>query len=246
MMKFFRDTVLGAILGVILTALSYWAALHYGWVAGIGGFLPVLNADPNAPIIVSWCEIIGVVLNYACVILVSRQSNANWPLGLAAVVFMGILFFKINLLASMTLSLAYFIPAQIVGWWNWKRGGTGGTDLPVSKTLETYEFILMAVVGVVSWYLIVQVYDYFHSAYTMFDVGILMLSIIAQYLCNQKKPISWMFWAATNVLAIYVYGSSGAYLLAFQYALFLCNTIYGYTMWYLDVRKKSEPVHYGR
>ena len=245
-MKFFRDTVLGVLIGVILTALSYEAALHYGWVAGVGGFLPVPNADPNAPIIVSWCEIIGVALNYACVFLVSRQSNANWPLGLAAVGFMGILFYKINLLASMTLSLAYFIPAQIIGWWNWKRGGVNKTDLKISTTFKSWEYALMVVVGVAAWYLTVQVYDYFHAAFTTYDVAIMMFSVIAQYLCNQKKPISWAFWGMTNITAIYVYGSSGAYLLAFQYALFLGNVFYGYAMWYLDYKKLSTPVHYGR
>jgi nicotinamide mononucleotide transporter len=241
-----RDTFLGMTVGLVLTALSYAVALHYGWVGGIGGFLPIANADPNAPVIVSWCEIIGVVLNYACVVLVSRQSNVNWPLGILAVVFMGLLFYRINLLASMTLSLAYFIPAQFVGWWNWMKGGTGGTELPVSKTIEPFEYILMTVVGIASWFVIVKVYDHFGSSYTPYDVTILMLSVIAQYLCNQKKPISWLFWAAVNITSIYVYGSSGAYLLAFQYALFLCNVLYGYTMWYKDVHKKSILYHFGR
>jgi nicotinamide mononucleotide transporter len=237
-MKFFLDTCEGLLVGIVLTFASYFVGQEFGW-------WDFAKAYTDSPL---WLgvEVIGVVLNYACVYLVSRQKNANWPLGIVAVVFLGALAYHGNLKASMTLQWAYFIPAQFVGWYNWKFGGEGRTDLPVSRTLEPFEYIMMAIVGVVSWYIIVQVYNYFQSSYTTFDVGILMLSIIAQYLCNQKKPISWVFWAAVNVISVYVYYKSGFFLWAAQYALFLCNVVYGYTLWYLDRQRKAEPIHYGR
>ena len=74
-----------------------------------------------------WLEILGVITNFACVWLVARQNVWNWPIGVAAVVLLGVLFWFTGLYASMVLSLVYFLPIQFYGWYNWVYGGKDNT-----------------------------------------------------------------------------------------------------------------------
>lgn len=86
-----------------LTALSYAAAMGFGWLDPTTGF--------------PWIEAAGVALNYACVFLTARQNIWNWPLGIAAVVLLGYLFWQWGLYASLVLHIGYFLPIQFVGWY---------------------------------------------------------------------------------------------------------------------------------
>jgi nicotinamide mononucleotide transporter len=236
-----RDTFEGLAVGIILTAITYAIGLHYGWTTGFGNFLP----DPSNPTLSSQVEILGVLTNYSCVYLTIRQKMACWPIGIIAVVFLGILFFDIKLYASMTLQLAYFFPIQFAGWYNWKYGGENKTELEVS-VMGIKDWMLILAMGALAWVLIAQVNMYFDASSAHLDVGILVLSVVAQYLLNLKKPESWAFWIAVNCLSIYVYYTTGAFLVAAQYLLFLGNAFAGLYLWYADHKKLLQPVHYGR
>jgi nicotinamide mononucleotide transporter len=236
-----RDTFEGLLVGIVLTAITYAIGLHYGWTTGVGAFLP----DANNPTLSSWVEILGVLTNYSCVYLTIRQKMACWPIGIIAVVFLGILFFEIKLFASMTLQLGYFLPVQFAGWYNWKFGGENKTELKVSA-MDWKDYAVIAAVGAVSWYVIARINIYFDASSAHLDVGILVLSVVAQLLLNSKKPESWLFWIAVNCLSIYVYYTTGAFLVAAQYLLFLGNAFAGAYLWFAENKELSKPVHYGR
>lgn len=63
------------------------------------------------------------------------------------------------------------------------------------------------------------------------DSVILIGTIIAQFLLDNKKLENWLLWAIVNIFAIYTYATTGLPLVALQYVLFLGNTLYGYIMW---------------
>lgn len=72
---------------------------------------------------------------------------------------------------------------------------------------------------------------YFDATLPAADSAILVLSILAQFLLDNKKLETWAVWAAVNVLAIYVYANAGLTLVALQFVLFLANTVYGFVQW---------------
>lgn len=72
---------------------------------------------------------------------------------------------------------------------------------------------------------------YFGGVQPIADTAILTLSVLAQFLLTYKKIESWYLWIAVNILAIYVYITSGLYLIGLQYALFLLNAFYGLYTW---------------
>jgi nicotinamide mononucleotide transporter len=183
-----------------------------------------------------WLEILGVITNFACVWLVARQNVWNWPIGVAAVVLLGVLFWFTGLYASMVLSLVYFLPIQFYGWYNWVYGGKDNTELGVSRlTVNQWLFLVGAAVPV--WFVVSYINNSFGATLPVLDTGILVLSIIAQQLMTEKKIENWLFWIAVNVLSVVVYGSAGLYVLCAQYVFFLGNAVYGFYEWY-----RSKPV----
>jgi len=215
--KHIFDAVSGTLLGIILTLITYVVGIHFNWI----------TEDP------SQIEFWGVVFNYACVYLTARQSIVNWPLGIIAVIFLGLLFWDLKLYSSMTLNWVYFFPIQFYGWYSWLYGGKGKTERDVSF-LSIKQWLKIIVLGIVSWIVISEINKYFGGASPMLDTSILMLSIVAQFLLTYKKLESWLFWIVVNVLSIYLYYNSGAQVVAFQYLLFLGNAFYGLGSWLIS------------
>jgi nicotinamide mononucleotide transporter len=233
----FRDSLEGLGVGAFLTALVYGIGMWQGWIT------PYLQE----PTLMFGLEVVGVFLNFACVWLVVRQKMANWWIGIVASALLGIFFFKLNLLASATLSLAYFVPIQVWGWWNWKNGMNADATKGLNVgTMDFIGYVQVGLLGLVAWYFISQLFVYFGAALAPLDTGILVLSVMAQYLLGWKRIESWALWFAVNVLSIYVYGQMGAYLVAMQYAIFLLNAANGGYQWSKDLRKQSIPVKFGR
>lgn len=232
-----RDSLEGFAVGAFLTGLVYAIGYYNGW----------MSVYPTEPNLMQALEISGVFLNFACVWLVVRQKMANWWIGIVASTLLGVFFYKLNLLASATLSLAYFVPIQLWGWWNWKFNGVDNRDMKVS-TMNLAEWVVVGMLGTFSWYATTELFTYFGAALAPMDTGILVLSIIAQYLLGWKKLESWGFWFAVNILSIYVYGTMGAYLVSAQYLLFLLNASNGAYQWYDDLLEQAERkvVKFGR
>src|SRR5215469_17302071 len=89
----------------------------------------------------SWPEILGAVTGAASVLLAVRESAWNWPVGIANNIFFLILFWSAKLYADAILQIVYII-ISIFGWWNWVRGGTGHTELPITRTSARTRIVL--------------------------------------------------------------------------------------------------------
>ncbi len=76
-------------------------------------------------------EIAANAFTLASVALARRNSVHTWWTGLAGVSLYGVLFFGERLYADTVLQ-GFFFASCLAGWWQWTRGGAGGTELPVT------------------------------------------------------------------------------------------------------------------
>jgi nicotinamide mononucleotide transporter len=205
-----RVVVEGLIGAVALTAISYIVASLAGWV-------------PDG---VNYLEAFAVFTSYACTYLAVKQKRFNYAFGVLSTVAYCILFAQQGLIASAILN-AYLTPSLVYGWIRWK---SDNNSLPVThvawKWLPAY-FLVTAVAYVGATALVAA----FDGQLGTWDAVILVGSILAQLLLDNKKIETWIIWAVVNVAAIYVYFSSGLPLAGFQYVFFLGNAVYGYTSW---------------
>ncbi|GAA5482181.1 nicotinamide riboside transporter PnuC [Haloferula sargassicola] len=177
-----------------------------------------------------WLEIIANGVNLVSIVLATRNSIHTWWTGIFGCALFGWLFFTSQLYADVTLQV-FFIGTSACGWWHWLHHRGRRVERPVSRT-STRELAAIIPAGILAaggygWLL-----HRFTDAYAPFiDSSVLALSVAAQFLLMRRKLETWIFWFATNSLAVPLFASRGLWLTAFFYLLFWINAPIGFLRW---------------
>lgn len=206
-------------IGIALTLLSYLTGILFGWLSAVS---------------LNWLEVFAVFTSYACTYLCVKERRINYPIGAVSSAAYAILFLQSGLFASAVLN-AYLVPTLIYGWIRWCRDTVTRPVTRVElKMVPAY--VAIALVGYGGAALISQRLG---GTMAWTDSVILAGTILAQFLLDNKKLENWIVWAIVNIFAIYTYMTTGLLLVAFQYVMFLANTIYGYIIWKRSMRHES-------
>lgn len=201
------------VLAVALTALSYGVGLWMGWIVAL-----------------NWLEVFAVFTSYSCTWLCTRQSRWNYPIGVITTAAYSVLFYQWGLIALAIFNL-YLVFSLIYGWFRW---GSDENSRPVTrvsfKWYAGYGAVGLAILGL---FLLANLL--FNpaglTALNPIDVGLAVVSGVAQLLLDNKKLETWAVWASTNIVSIPFFLHSGLTLVAFQYIFFLGNTVIGHKQW---------------
>lgn len=214
-MKILKNVFVQAILiAIVLTALSYGVGLLAGWVTAL-----------------SWLEVFAVFTSYASTYLCVKQKRFNYVFGAISSGAYCYLFFTAGLLASTVLNAALAV-WLIYGWFRWR---SDAKTLPVTSLLApgNRKWIPAYVLGSLVFYgVVLALVTSLGGTLAVIDSVILVFTVLAQILLDNKKIETWPVWVIVNVAAIYVYFHSGLFLVGVQYIFFLLNTLYGYYEWY--------------
>jgi len=213
-----RNTIEAIVIGVVATGLSYLTGITAGWIHGV-----------------NIIELLAVFTSYMSTYLCVKERRLNYPLGAISSVLYAIVFFQQGLLASMMLNI-YLAPALIYGWFRWRNDADAR---PVSRLDWRWIPVYVAVTGV-AYAIAAFLADQLGGTLAITDSFILVGTILAQFLLDNKKLENWIIWAVVNVFAIYTYFNAELYLAAFQYVLFLANTVYGFYTWRKSMRNAQS------
>lgn len=185
---------------------------------------------------------LGAVTGAASVLLAVRESAWNWPVGIANNIFFLILFWHSKLYADASLQIVYIV-ISFFGWWNWLRGGTGHTELPISKTSKQAG-LLLAAITVLSTIVLTAILRRFTDSPVPFWDGITTaLSLTAQYMLSRKLLENWWVWMTADVIYVALYSYKALYLTGALYVLFFAMCVAGYTGWLKSFRSHAVIPH---
>ena len=89
----------------------------------------------------SWIEAVGTLAGLLCIWLASLEKISNYAFGLINVTLFAIIFFQIQLYASLLLQL-FFFAANIYGWYAWSRQSAGGgTANPLAAVAKSHHLV---------------------------------------------------------------------------------------------------------
>lgn len=186
----------------------------------------------------SRAELLGFVTGVLNVWLVVRQRVWNWPLGIANVLLLMVLFWTAGLYADAGLQIVY-VGLGLFGWWQWLFGGPGGSRLPVRRTGGA-QWVALAGVAVAGtgllWLLLDRVTD---STVPLADAATTLLSLLATYGQCRKQVESWWLWIVADLLYIPLYASKGLVLTAALYLVFLLLCGVGLASWRAELRART-------
>ena len=208
------------IVTVVMTLVTFVGGLALGWIT-----FDTLN----------WFEVAAVATSYGCTWLMYHQKRFSYLIAVVTTALYCVVFLQAGLVASMILQV-YLIPTVIFGFFRWR---SDSNPKPVQKFRFKLLPIYVLVVGV--FYAgAVWVTHAFGGTMAPLDAIILVGTILAQFLLDNKVLSNWWVWIVVDVLAIYVYFSQGLYFVSVQYVFFLVGAFYGLYLWKLSYEADQQ------
>jgi nicotinamide mononucleotide transporter len=165
------------------------------------------------------------------------QTRLSYPVGALSTALLMVLFFQQGLFGSALLN-AYLFPTLLYGWFRWK---SDDNPKPVSRVKPIWWLGYAAITGAVGIFLM-WIAGIYAVPLLALDLTIMILSVLAQFLLDNKKIENWIIWAIGNVIAIYTYAVAGLPLVALQFVFFLANAIYAYFVWRKELNKPVDII----
>lgn len=145
------------------------------------------------------------------------------------------------------LHLAYFLPMQFIGFWQWRRRGASSDSGIKARRLDAAHRLIWGVVFlaglVVTYFLLLHIGE--REAASVVKLAVFMdafstvCNIIGQLLMSTAYMEQWVFWIGVNVASVVMWiatfsGSSDsdfAFIYVVKYAFYLLNSLNGLRIW---------------
>src|SRR5205085_2591086 len=128
-----------------------------------------------------------------------------------------------------------YIVLGVLGWYWWLRGGTGKTELPVSRTGVRTAIVLASLLAVSTAGLAVGLARV-NDAAPFWDALTTVLSLVAQYMLSRKLIENWFVWMTADVIYVALYVYKHLNLTAGLYAIFFALCVAGFLHWRASLR----------
>lgn len=212
----------------------------------------------------SWIEAVGTVAGLLCIWLASLEKIVNYLFGLINVTLFAIIFFQIQLYASLLLQL-FFFAANLYGWYAWSRQTSQNEAelqirwLPLPKALSWLAACVVAIalmtlyidpVFAVLTQVAVNVMQGMGmnvvmptlqpDAFPFWDSSMMVLSIAAMVLMTRKYVENWLLWVIINVISVAIFALQGVYAMALEYLILTFIALNGSRMWMNSARERGS------
>lgn len=175
-------------------------------------------------------EMVAAAFGIVSVWLSTREHIASWPTALVNVALYFVVFQRARLYADMGLQAIYFA-LSLYGWYEWKYGGAGRTELPVSRTTRRQALVLvpLGVAGSAALGLVLMRGT--DAALPWLDSALAVTSLLAQWMMTRKLLENWLVWIVADVAYVAMFLSKALYVTAGLYFVFLLLAIKGWFDW---------------
>ncbi|MGX5086703.1 nicotinamide riboside transporter PnuC [Enterobacter sp. UPMP2052] len=212
----------------------------------------------------SWIEAVGTLAGLLCIWLASLEKIVNYAFGLINVTLFAIIFFQIQLYASLLLQLFFFV-ANIYGWYAWSRQNSQQEAelqirwLPLPKAIAwlvacvvaiglmtiyinpVFAFLTRVAVSAMSGLgLNVTMPALQPDAFPFWDSCMMVLSISAMVLMTRKYVENWLLWVIINVISVVIFALQGVYAMSLEYLLLTFIALNGSRMWIKSARERGS------
>ena len=171
--------------------------------------------------------------------LATKENIWTWPTGIIGVILYTIVNYKAKLYANAGLQVVYFV-LSIHGWYEWLHGGENKSELHVRRTTAR-QWIGCAIASVVLTAAVMQLLRWTQdSQQTFLDSATTALSLVGQWMMNEKLLENWWFWLIVDIAYVPIYLKSGNWLTSGLYALFCILCIKGIVDWKRSMRSTAS------
>ena len=204
-----RDVLNSLWVAALLTGSSYLAGFLLNWITAVDSL-----------------EAFAVFTSYSCTYLCVKQRRFNYPIGALSTIAYCALFWQQGLYASMVLN-AYLTPTLIYGWVRWRADRD---TRPVTHVAPKWILAYALVTGA-AFAGALTLISMAGGSFAVADCVVLVGTILAQFLMDNKKLESWIVWLVVDGIAVWEYFSAGLTIAGLQYVFFLGNAVWALMAW---------------
>jgi nicotinamide mononucleotide transporter len=172
-----------------------------------------------------------------CVVLVARGNIWNYSYGLYNAGGYAWLSYQNGLFGEVMLNAGYFLPAQIVGIFLWKKNLAEGTTVTMRRMgwQNTCAWLAASGLGTIAYGAILQTIPGQNTPF--FDSCSTVLSVIAMVLMIYRYREQWILWIIVDIVSVAMWalrlgdGIEGAPAMLVMWSAYLVNAFYGWYKW---------------
>ena len=216
-----------AVVTVLVTAVKFRSAEEGQWllvISALGALAGVLSTvlSANGRILTFLFGFIDVSIYGAMCLAGARYGNA-------------------------ALHLLYFLPMQLVGFFQWKKRGADRDDEVKARRLDSRQrrlFSALFLLGLLISYFVLEAMDKTEAAgvvkwLVLMDAFSMMCNLLGQYLLSTAYMEQWFFWIGVNVASVAMWAltlrqdPSSAYAVIYivKYSFYFINSLNGLRIW---------------
>ena len=185
----------------------------------------------------------GVLAN----VLSANGRILTFLFGLIDVTVYGVMCLTGAKYGNAALHLLYFLPMQVVGFFQWKGRGADGKEQVRARRLTGRGWLLWGgifLAGLVAAYFILSALDKTEAAgavrwLVLMDALSMMCNLIGQYLLSTAYMEQWFFWIGVNIASVLMWvltlrqspDSTYALVYVVKYSFYLLNSLNGLRIW---------------
>ena len=212
--------------------------LKDNWVLLVLLLIVITNAmimkDSTIALISALC---GITYTF----LAGKGKPICYMFGITGSSFYCMLSFQSLLWGNLLLYALYYIPMQILGYFQWNKNLKECKKEIIKIALPKKElFILLGIIfilTIVVYYILI----YFKDSHPLLDSITTVFSLGGMYLTVRRAIEQWLFWAVVNLLSLIMWinvlaNGTKVYSTVFMWGIYLVLAIYFYITWKKELK----------
>ena len=206
----------------------------------------------NAIQVMSYWEVIAVVLGVAYIVLAMRENSWCWYAAFGSTAIFSWLFFDVSLVMESALNV-YYLAMAVYGWYVWNKpkglhasasasSATSQNDTGISISTWSVQQHGIAIASVIILSLLSGYLLNNHTTAVMpyLDSFTTWGAVLTTYMVAKKILENWIYWIVIDTLAIYLYVDRELYLTAFLMMVYVVLAIFGFKIWLTTYQQNKQ------
>lgn len=174
-------------------------------------------------------------------LLAGKGVPLCYPVGITGTFFYSYLAYSSCLWGNLALSLFYYLPLQIIGFFKWNKNlKTDKYEITKIK-LSTKERLILLILTFVICIPSMLILNYLNDNYPLIDGMVTVLSVLGMYLTVRRAIEQWVVWMVVNALSFYMWiniavNGQKVYSTALMWLIYFFLAIYFYHCWYKEIK----------